>query len=100
LQRFLNVFYKMTRRLRITGRVQGVGYRYALLEEAERLGVTGWVRNRRDGSVEALIQGPAEELEKLIAWARRGPPAARVDDVRIEPAEEDSHGRFELRPTI
>src|SRR5438128_288044 len=62
--------------------------------------LAGWVRNRRDGSVEALIQGPAEALEKLIAWTRRGPPAARVDDVRIEPAEEDSQGRFELRPTF
>jgi len=89
----------MTKRLRIHGRVQGVGYRYALVEEAERLGVTGWVRNRRDGSVEALVHGAAKEVEELIAWTRRGPPAARVDEVRIEPAEEQAPARFELRPT-
>jgi len=89
----------ITKRLRVTGRVQGVGYRYALMEEAQRLGVTGWVRNRRDGSVEALVHGAAKEAEQLIAWTRRGPPAARVDDVRIETAEEQAPDRFELRPT-
>ena len=87
------------RHVTIRGRVQGVGYRYFVEHEAQSRDLEGWVRNRRDGSVEALIQGPAAELEKLIAWARRGPPAARVGDVRIEPAQEDSHGRFELRPT-
>jgi acylphosphatase len=77
----------ITRQLRISGRVQGVGYRDALREEAERLKVTGWVRNRLDGSVEALVQGAGDPVDKLIAWARRGPPAARVDEVRVEPAE-------------
>lgn len=64
------------RLLRIRGLVQGVGYRNALLREATRLGLSGWVRNRSDGSVEALAAGPAPALDGLIAWARRGPPAA------------------------
>lgn len=102
LQRFLNLFYMITRRLEIRGRVQGVGYRYALCDAAERLGVTGWVRNRRDGSVEAVVQGTPEQLDELIAWARRGPPAARVEHVQVDsPAQADDgpYARFELRPT-
>jgi acylphosphatase len=90
----------VTQRLRIRGRVQGVGYRDALCDEAERRGVAGWVRNRTDGSVEALLQGEAERVAALVDWARRGPPAARVDDVRIEPAEpSERHAGFERRPT-
>ena len=77
----------MTRTLRISGRVQGVGYRDALRHEAGRLGLTGWVRNRLDGSVEAQVQGAGDAVEKLIVWARRGPPAARVDGVCVEPVE-------------
>lgn len=91
----------VTRRLRISGRVQGVGYRESLRFEAERLGVTGWVRNRLDGSVEAVLQGPAEKLDALAAWARRGPPAARVAELRVE--ELEGHAQlypgFERRPT-
>jgi len=69
--------------LRIEGRVQGVGYRQATMQAALRLGVVGWVRNRRDGSVEAHIQGPAAAVEALIAWSRQGPPAAEVTQVLI-----------------
>ena len=88
-------------RLLITGRVQGVGFRYALQSEAERLGLSGWVRNRSDGSVEALAQGAPQALEALAAWARRGPPAARVSAVHVEPSNEEVSGnRFELRPTL
>ena len=80
-----------TLHLSISGRVQGVGYRESLRAEALRLGVTGWVRNRRDGSVEAVLQGPREPVEAALTWARRGPPAARVTqvDARAAPAEFD-----------
>jgi acylphosphatase len=91
----------LTQRLRIRGRVQGVGYRYALVAEAERLGIAGWVRNRTDGSVEALVQGDAQPVAALVAWARRGPPASRVDEVRVEPADADQVlVGFQLRPTV
>ena len=90
-----------TQRLRIAGRVQGVGFRYALQSEAERLGLAGWVRNRSDGSVEALAQGSPQALAALAAWARRGPPAAQVAELRIETStEEPSSPGFELRPTL
>ena len=91
-----------TRRLKITGRVQGVGFRYAMQDEAARLGVRGWVRNRRDGSVEALAHGESGAIETLTAWARRGPPGAHVADLRIEEAggDEIPAEGFELRPTI
>ena len=70
---------------RIRGRVQGVGYRDSCAREAERLGVNGWVRNRLDGSVEALMLGPPAQLRQLVAWLHRGPPSARVDEVSLTP---------------
>jgi acylphosphatase len=73
-----------TRHLVVTGEVQGVGFRYSMALRAEQLGVTGWVRNRRDGSVEAMIEGPPEQLAALIEWARRGPPSAAVAHVAVE----------------
>ena len=88
----------MAKHLRISGVVQGVGYRYSLLHEAQRLGVTGWVRNCRDGTVEAVVEGPAQAVESIIDWSRRGPPAARVKAVSIT----DTTGgftQFELRPS-
>lgn len=88
----------MAKHLVISGRVQGVGFRYSLAEEAERLGATGWVRNRRDGTVEAVIDGEAGTVDALLAWARRGPPAARVTDVRVSESTETFEG-FELRAT-
>ena len=75
----------VTRQIRVTGRVQGVGYRDALRAEASQLGVRGWVRNRADGSVEALLQGSSEAVEQLVSWARRGPAAARVLAVESAP---------------
>jgi acylphosphatase len=92
-----------TRLLRIAGIVQGVGYRYALEREAVRLGVTGWVRNRADSSVEALIQGSDEALDAITAWARRGPSGARVSSVAAGPpgaGQDRAYERFEIRPTL
>ncbi len=74
---------RVTRHLVITGRVQGVWYRESMRQEAERLGVSGWVRNRRDGSVEAMLQGEEDKVQALIAWAWRGPPAAEVRAIEI-----------------
>lgn len=88
----------MAKHLLISGRVQGVGFRYSMAEEAERLGVTGWVRNRRDGTVEAVIDGQDAAVEVLLAWARRGPPSAHVSDVTISEAG-GTFARFEMRPT-
>ena len=84
-----------TRQIRVSGRVQGVGYRDALRWEAERRGVTGWVRNRADGSVEALLQGPDAAVEALLEWARRGPPAARVTELRTLALEEQFDRLYE-----
>ncbi len=88
----------MAKHLSIFGLVQGVGFRYRFMEEAQYLGLTGWVRNRRGGSVEAMVAGPPEAVEALIAWARRGPPAAQVERVEVSAAE-GKFTSFELRPT-
>ena len=86
------------RRLLIHGRVQGVGFRAALAWEAQKNGVSGWVRNRRDGTVEAMLCGGEEAVAAIIAWARHGPPAARVDRLEVELGSGDFTG-FEQRPT-
>ena len=71
-------------RLLIAGRVQGVAYRANARAEAERRGLVGWVRNLPDGRVEAIAEGPREALEAFIVWCRRGPRAARVEEVVAE----------------
>ncbi len=70
-------------RLVVTGRVQGVYYRSYAEEEAARLGVTGWVRNRRDGAVEMVVEGEERDVQAMIAWCRQGSPLARVEDVEV-----------------
>ena len=94
----------LCRRLCIDGRVQGVGYRWSLRAHATALGLRGWVRNRRDGSVEALLCGPPEAVEKLTVWAHSVPPDAHVKHVisrDLAPAEADLVGPgFEQLPTI
>jgi acylphosphatase len=94
------------RHITVTGRVQGVGYRAWVADEATARDLEGWVRNVRDGSVEALVAGPADVVADMIAACRRGPSVARVDAVR----EEDGHPdalklrpageRFSVLPTI
>ena len=74
-------------RLIVRGRVQGVGFRAFVEDEANLLALDGWVRNRRDGTVEALVAGPASDVEALIAAARRGPPASRVEAVEVGNAD-------------
>jgi acylphosphatase len=71
----------VSRGFMITGRVQGVGFRWFARREAQRLGLGGSVRNRSDGSVEVQLVGPADSVEEMRAWLERGPPAARVDAV-------------------
>jgi len=88
----------MARHLKISGRVQGVGFRYSMAEEAERLGVTGWVRNRRDGTVEAVVDGDPDALEAIVAWARQGPRGSHVTGVEVIEVA-DNFPRFEMRPT-
>lgn len=81
-------------RLKILGRVQGVYYRASALQEAQKLGLTGWVRNCPDGSVEAVAEGPWDKIDGLIAWCKNGPPGARVTgvDVRWECPENTFRG--------
>jgi acylphosphatase len=90
-----------TRQIRVKGRVQGVGFREALRAEALRLNVNGWVRNRVDGSVEAVLQGDVQAVARLIAWARRGPPLAHVttlDEQAIEPGFDRAYTSFDRWP--
>jgi acylphosphatase len=87
------------RRLRITGRVQGVGYRDWLVREARRRGLDGWVRNRPDGSVEALVAGDAAAVDALVALCRRGPFLARVDAIAQDNAEAPGEPGFHRLPT-
>ena len=88
----------MARHLFITGLVQGVGYRESMCREAVRLGINGWVRNRLDGSVEAVIDGDEAAITAMLNWTRRGPPAARVADIAVSECDEHCVG-FIRRPT-
>lgn len=74
-----------TRHLTIVGLVQGVGYRYAMNRKATELGIHGWVRNRSNGNVEAVVQGTPEAVAAIMVWARNGPPSARVERIEVEP---------------
>jgi acylphosphatase len=89
------------RLLRVEGRVQGVGYREACVDEARALGLRGWVRNRLDGSVEVLLQGPVDAVSRLQAWLHEGPPLARVDRVTatVLPPPDPPLARFDRHPT-
>lgn len=88
----------VTLHLRIFGRVQGVGFRHYMQREARRRGVNGWVRNRKDGTVEAVLQGPQEAVDAVLAWVRHGPPSAIVTDVQVN-GDSGVYSGFEQRPT-
>jgi acylphosphatase len=91
---------RIARRLRIHGRVQGVYYRGWTVDAAAMLGLDGWVRNRMDGTVEALVAGPQASVEALIEACRKGPPAARVDLVETEEAIGIVASGFTQKPTV
>lgn len=91
-----------SRLVRVRGIVQGVGFRDGCMRHAQAQGITGWVRNRRDGSVEALLQGSPQQLARMCEWLRHGVPGARVDaldqaEVRPPPALLDG---FDILPTV
>lgn len=79
--------------VRVTGRVQGVGFRAAAVRQAHLLGLAGWVRNAPDSSVEALLQGPVDQVDRMLSWLHAGPPAARVD--QVEHRQEITTRRFD-----
>jgi acylphosphatase len=87
-------------RLRIEGRVQRVGYRMFVERNAAALGLDGWVRNRRDGGVEAVVSGADDTIDEIIARCKDGPPAARVDRVEVLPEDEPVAPGFSVRPTV
>jgi acylphosphatase len=83
---------QIRRRLIIEGRVQGVFFRDSTRQEARSLQLTGWVKNRRDGGVEVIVEGPEDSVRRLIRWCHQGPPAANVN--RVEEIEEERTGEF------
>ena len=85
------------RRIVVHGHVQGVWFRDSTRREAERLGVTGWVRNTAEGTVEAVVEGPAEAVEAIVAWCRTGPPDARVTAVEVREEPPEGHVGFVVR---
>ena len=89
----------MMQRVLVTGRVHQVGYRDFTVRKARELGVTGWVRNRSDGSVEAVVSGDGDAIAAMLAACRRGPRFSAVERIEEEPCEEAAGG-FEIRPTL
>ena len=84
--------------LTIQGRVQGVWFRESARQEAERVGVVGWIRNTSDGDVEAVVEGPTDAVEAFVRWCHRGPPAARVAKVdRVDSPATEEFARFDVR---
>lgn len=88
-----------TVRARIHGRVQGVSYRYWTVQQATKRGVHGWVRNRMDGTVEAVFHGDAQRIDDVLAACHDGPSLAAVDKIDTEPAEYDGPEEFTQEPT-
>jgi acylphosphatase len=84
-------------RVRVAGRVQGVFFRVEARDRARSLGLAGWVRNAHDGSVEASFEGPAERVESMVEWCRRGPALADVQDVSVDWEEPEGGRDFQIR---
>lgn len=87
-------------RLRVEGFVQAVGYRHFAIQEALRLGLDGWIRNRADGTVEILVSGATKPVEAFVAAAMKGPPGSRVKNVELHKAEPPADKGFHRRPSI
>ena len=85
------------RHFKVTGIVQGVFFRANTVEQAERLGLTGWVKNCEDGSVEAQAEGSDDTLDELEQWMQTGPPGAQVEDVKVTKVEPEGFDSFELK---
>ncbi len=85
------------RHLIVRGRVQGVGFRYACEQAAARAGVRGWVRNRSDGTVEAVLEGETSAVESMTGWVRQGPPAAAVTGVDVTDEDPEGLSGFTVR---
>jgi acylphosphatase len=81
----------------VTGRVQGVSFRWYAEREAQRLGVTGWVRNEPDGSVAGHLEGEVDAVDAMVAWLREGPRLAKVQDVAVRPGADEGATTFEVR---
>ena len=81
---------------RVRGKVQGVGFRYSAIREAQRLGIKGFVRNSSDGNVEVWAEGSRKQLDLLLKWLHRGPPYARVDSVKTEEKEPRGYDDFSV----
>ncbi len=88
---------RLGRHVRVTGRVQGVFFRAWTSDEARALGITGWIRNCSDGTVEAKLEGEPQDLDRLIGLLHEGPPGARVDSVEVEDAQVEQLGAFKIR---
>jgi acylphosphatase len=87
------------KRIVVTGQVQGVFFRDACRRMAGRYGISGWVRNLPDGSVEAAFEGPADRVDQLVAWARNGPADAAVEGVEVHDEPPSGESGFTIRPT-
>lgn len=85
------------RRVRVRGRVQGVFFRDSARERAEAHGVAGWICNRPDGTVEAVLEGPPQAVERVLRFLRTGPPRASVEDVEVQEEDPDGLTGFEVR---
>ena len=83
----------------VSGEVQGVGYRYTMRLVAREAGASGWVRNRRDGTVEAEVEGTDAQVDEVLAWMAEGPPGSRVDTATVTDAAPAGDRGFEVRPT-